>query len=704
MRQVKLYGRTSIDNSRRVRELCHTVQFELMKSARRRMERRIPRVAGPWLAGTYDKDRVVSRAATNGLSSFLNTDDKVAQFWRKLQGQILDYALESVRETPDTLSDERSTTKEDSEAKYYRVVGAALSIVLNLLQKVGADQSQDQLEQFLGAESVWALAAAEDSHVRRMVYQLALSCLKEHSALLKPHLPRLGKAIVSDALKIKQTGSALDLVQVLTTLSILHPEVWGTKKHPLSRLQSFVERGSQGSSSAFWQELRQLIVTLTLEAVASDLAIGFLKALRAGITSREEPRSNAPYAWACYFETFLLFLTRLTPEQSRLDFIKDAFYPVTEQYLRPVADKSSWTTAAPLSLLPKAWATVASSTSPDIRQSVVEEWKRLGGELQSRMNNSLPEVSAEFQSSQQGVADEGERWFALAGAVADYITSNYGRDKAAADLRDPFYSASSSVLQAAIELLKRRNFKPFGAASIIESALKRFPAVLDHDGKLLVESIFLSDQPDDLGILLSSSSAPYLLSCLNILGSRSDHSARYETTWTSIVDILMKSKEQYVASRVVVLISTEKAQSLAQGHQALQEYLVTSSLETAKGRSATWELFDAALAYQAFAESSEQRLAADIVHLVGASDGSTAAALKALELILHRRPSLLSDASNLHVQLVGKLLSLTEISDETVSAQATTLRTILDQHTNGVPSLVGIVQENLDNAGQTSLE
>jgi hypothetical protein len=638
------------------------------------------------------------------LSSFLNTDEKITQFWRRLQGQILEYALESVRETPDTLSDERSTTKEDSEAKYYRVVGAALALVLNLLQKVGFDQSQEQLDQFLGVESVWALAAAEDSHVRRMVYQLALTCLKEHPELLRSHLPRLGRAIVSDALKIKQTGSALDFVRVLTTLTTLHPEVWGAKKQPFSRLQSFVEKGSQGSSSAFWQELRQLIATLSRDTVFSDVATGFLKALRAGISSREEPRANAPYAWACYFETFLLFLDKLTPEQSRLDFIKDAFYPVTEQYLRPVADKSSWTSAAPLSLLPKAWVTVASSTSDDIRRSVFEEWKRLGDELQTRMNNSLPEVSKEFQSSQQSVADEGDRWFALAGAIAGYIKANYGEDKTAKDLRDPFYSASGSVLQEAIELLIRRNFKPFGAASVVESALRRFPAVLDDDGNFLADNLFMSDRPEDRKNLLSSSSAPYLLSCLNILGSRWNRAAQYDIIWTSLVDMLLESNEQYVADRILILISTEKAKSLAQNHQSLQDYLVSSSSKMAKGDSATWELFDAALTYQAFADSSVQRLATDIVQLIGGPAGSTAAALKALELILHRRPSLFDNASDLHVQLVAKLLALTEISDEAVSARATTLRAILDQHTDGLPSLVGIVQENLDNAGQTSLE
>ncbi|EOO00110.1 putative c3hc4 type (ring finger) zinc finger containing protein [Phaeoacremonium minimum UCRPA7] len=124
------------DNSRRVRELSHNLQLELVKSARKRMERRIPRIVGSWLAGTFDKDRVVARAASDGLSSFLNTDEKFLQFWKRCQTQILDFAIEAIQETPDTLSDERSTTADDAEAKYLRVVGGSLSLVLGLLQRL----------------------------------------------------------------------------------------------------------------------------------------------------------------------------------------------------------------------------------------------------------------------------------------------------------------------------------------------------------------------------------------------------------------------------------------------------------------------------------------------------------------------------------------------------------------------------------------
>src|SRR3954464_8844450 len=90
--QVKFYPRISIDNSRRVRELSHILQFELLKSARKRMEKYIPKIVGSWLGGTYDRDRAVARAANDGTKSFLDSPAKMALFFKRCETPIIDYA------------------------------------------------------------------------------------------------------------------------------------------------------------------------------------------------------------------------------------------------------------------------------------------------------------------------------------------------------------------------------------------------------------------------------------------------------------------------------------------------------------------------------------------------------------------------------------------------------------------------------------
>ncbi|EMR66203.1 putative c3hc4 type (ring finger) zinc finger containing protein [Eutypa lata UCREL1] len=132
--------------------------FELMKSTRKRMEKRLLKIVGSWLAGTFDRDRVVSRVATEGLSSFLTTEEKVLQFWRRCQQQIIDYSSDAIKETPDTLSDERTTNSDDAEAKYHRVLASSLALVLSLLQKLDPsdlEKFQDNYDQFFEDNKVW---------------------------------------------------------------------------------------------------------------------------------------------------------------------------------------------------------------------------------------------------------------------------------------------------------------------------------------------------------------------------------------------------------------------------------------------------------------------------------------------------------------------------------------------------------------------
>jgi hypothetical protein len=745
--QVKLYPRTSIDNSRRVRELSHVVQLELMKSARKRMEKRIPKLAGSWLAGTFDKDRVVSRAANTGLSSFLTTDEKATQFWKKLQGQILDYALETVRETPDTLSDERSTTKDDAESKYYRVVGAALSLALNLLHKVGIDDVRKQFDEFLGAESVWALAAAEDSWVRKSVYQLAQTCLEKQPELVNTHIPQVGRALVSDALKVKQIGSAPDYVRVLTALSKSHPEVWGTKKHPLSRLQPFVEKGSQGSGPTIWEDLRQLITVVTQETVPLDVASNFLKALRAGISGREEPRAHAPHSWGCYLGSCLLVLGKLSSEKSRPEFLKESFYPLTEQYFYPLPERSSWNIAAPLtpvpktwalSLLPKAWATVASYEDRETRQSFEGEWQRLAESFTSRMANSLPEVSKDFELSQQAVADEGERWFSIIGVLLRQVIDADSTSELARYLRETLFEASDKVIQASLDLLNKRNFKPFGAAAVIAAAARYWTPFLENDKNSVITSLFPTDRPEELKTMLASPSALHLLSCLEWYAP--NYTSQYTSIWRSLVDTLLQSEDSRPnkTDLIAALMTPQKASTLAQEHNALQDYLVTSCLEAINETPANLSLIETALRLNLLTDASLRRLITQIVELLGSLGDSTTTALQALQQLLFSRSHFAQDEP-LQAQLIAKLLAVKESSQGAVSTQVSALLSKLNNRVtfdspqerrvlltgeerstlvgpqtsngpsnprmrSGVVALVRFLQENLDDAGQGSLK
>ncbi|KAG7118589.1 E3 ubiquitin-protein ligase listerin like [Verticillium longisporum] len=400
---VQVYPRISIDNARRARELSHTLQFELMKSARKRMEKRVPKVVGTWLAGTTDKDRAVANAASQGLSSLLTNIDKVLAFWKKCQPQILTYSAEAIRETKDTLSDERSTTADDAEAKYFRVVNSSLSLVLELLQKLeqaDLDAEADSYDIFFSEDVVWKSATFADSAVRKVTCELLWTCLEKRHDSVASQVSRLKKIFVTEGLKSNQTGSAVD-----------------DKKTPISRLQIFLEKGSQGSSVKFWGYLEQLLAVLPTEQLTHESASDILGSLRVGIASRGEPRINAPSAWTCYVRAARHFLTLLPPDGPQSQFLLDHIFPLISHYLKPTTETTGWD---------------------------------VGGK---------PEVSKDYEKSQDAVAQEGDRWFLLVGQIHAKIPAAHQK----AQVLD---GPSKDIVFRAVELLANRNLKP-----IVQEAL-----------------------------------------------------------------------------------------------------------------------------------------------------------------------------------------------------------------------------------------
>lgn len=690
-----MYPRNSIDNSRRVRELSHTLLFELMRTTRKRMEKRIPTMVGPWLAGTFDKDRAVSRAAGDGISALLDTQEKKDKFWVRCHAQIMEYATEAVKETADTLSDERINTKEDSMAKYYRVVAGSLSLVVKLVTTADMAILEEGLARFLGVETVWSMATASETFVRKAFFQLVQIVLDKRPDLLRPRLPQVGKILVSDSLKTPQVGSATDLVKVLTSLTTTFPEVWGTKTDPLQRLRPFVEKGSQGGSAEYWQHLDELLSALPKKVTSAEVAKPFLKVMRSGITNRQEPRTHAQKAWGAYIHTVGRFLN---PPISGAGFVQENLYPLARQYLYPAPDQSDWSCPAFVALAPRMWAVAALHPDATVSQSVREEWQRLGDSFISRITNSLPEVSKDYQTSQKAVAAEGERWFTLVGSLLRECEAKKGESEGISMLQDVMLSTSVQVLRAASGLLSRRNYKPFGAASVIQSAFKRCPSLCVADDVL--DLVFPVADGEQLKLMVGSASLPLLIVSLDALSGID--AGRATSIWGALVGTALQVDATASAPTVNLLISTNTFALLAQKHPRLQDFLVSRWLKCAAGEESSWDLCENTLVHRAIMEASVSSVMAGIVQQIN-SCADPGPSLRALELIEQHQPGMLSQGQDGHIELVTKLLALTEIKDKGIAEKATRLQGLLDDKSGGDRPLLSIIRRNLEDAGASTL-
>ncbi|KAK2004434.1 hypothetical protein LX36DRAFT_649985 [Colletotrichum falcatum] len=701
---VQIYPRISIDNSRRVRELSHTLQFELMKSARKRMEKNVPKIVGTWLAGLYDKDRVVSRAANDGLSSFLNTPEKTVLFWKKCQSQILTYATDAIQETKDTLSDERSTTADDAEAKYLRVVGASISLVLGLLQKLDpADiqKEQEAYDTFLMEEKVWKSVVMGDTSVRRVACQLLWACLDKQPESVASHISRFKKNFIAEGLKSSQTGSAVEYVRVLTKLTNKFPEIWKSssseKKTPITRLNGFLEKGSHSSSATYWEHLQDLIKAIPADHFTVEASANALKSMRAGIASREESRMNAALAWTCYVRTTKHFLQNFPSDGPRATLVQEYLFPLVDHFLCPTPETSAWEIggSGQLVVLGEVYKVAADSSFPDLVQATSEKLEAFASAFCTRIANSLPEVSKDYEKSQDAVSAEGNRWFTLVSQVQKTCQSSTGL----------FMSPSKAIITDSLNLLANRNLKPYGAAGVVYSVGENAPQVWDDtDAAQALEQFLATQGRDHMAVLIGSRSAADLLNCVNVMGILKGQEAAYATIWKTWIDALLDLSEEKLATKGIErLISNQQASKLSKSHEKLQTFLERKCSSTARGESDYWSLFEAALGNDAVTESTAKQLLDNSISALSQDKQHSIQALRALEILANNKPGLSSQDESTHMAVVSELLGLAELKDRAISSRAMSLRALLEQPTDGTSPVVAIIQRNLEEAGPQSL-
>jgi hypothetical protein len=179
--QTKTYPRTSIDNAKAVRQNAHLLQGQLAASAGKRIAKYMPQSVAAWLCGLYDGDRSVVEAAQSSLRQVFSTPEKIQNIRKAYQQSILEYCRDAIdKESATTLSDERTVSSDDAEAKYSRVISACISLLGSLLanlQREELSRYQSDYESLLGDNKLWEFASYNDVSIRRSLHRFLKTCL-----------------------------------------------------------------------------------------------------------------------------------------------------------------------------------------------------------------------------------------------------------------------------------------------------------------------------------------------------------------------------------------------------------------------------------------------------------------------------------------------------------------------------------------------
>lgn len=627
----------------------------------------------------------MSRAALDSFEIAFPSEEKRKAVWRFYQGALLGYAEDAVlRHTPQTLSDERSTSPDDAEAKYVRVVSTALLVLDRLLQTDLGEEALSSNETFqaiINAKTTCDLAPHKDSSIRRALYKLFTDAVSQGIQL---DWKLLSSCFLAKSLHISQASSSVQYIHALLATTRVHPSVWTTEyasKTAVSRrIYQYLKQGSQRGPEAWWPNLQQLIKLMPTQAwsagaidfkeVSYDAVSQLMNALHEGVVNSDEPRQNAVAAWSTYADTFFWTLGQLRGEEDQIRLGQSQFFPIIERYLLGSSDLSLWAVPASTSLaLCSSSIIKLESMYPLTRPAAF--YKSMVESLIETMKLSQPESSKTFRPSQDDVIQKARRFLDLQIAVEkngqlEEDSRDGSMEPRKSSLSSTFVQSNIDLLREAVRLLRDRNGKPYGAAGVVYIILDKRPEIVDEINQSSIPHL-LSDVLDDAPKLLDSPSAELLVSIL--LKCRSMEV--FEKSFNAILDQFGKSEPLRKSRAYNTLLRGITKDDLIQ-HSELEQQLLHDLNAALDGDDSRWATVCEILTNKNLSEpqkssdlpvnqSIQGRLLEDMMSGLSL-DQKDGCALRGFDFILNRDPSL-RPLLVAHVNLGSLLTRLFIISD-----------------------------------------
>jgi hypothetical protein len=505
------------------------------------------------------------------------------------------------------------------------------------------------------------------------------------------NLENISKSYLAAALNSDQTNSVYDYIDALAALTASHPTVWTehykSKTTVDRRLRQFLKKGSQSGTRDYWPRLIDLFKAIPRDALPKTPADAaeLLTALQGGIVRKEEPKHNHEAAFGAYV-SILGLINQGLEEKGTL--LQEMALPVLAQYLRPSVETSQWSIPVNATNLLNLVL-----TTDGVADALAKAWPEYTKKLVDSIKTLAPEQSKDYEKSQASVTQQATRYAKLQQLAL--------QNDAYAPLQSVLAESSAVVMAEALQVLKTRNGKPYGAAAAV-AALSKHSSPQFHQR---LETFLREDLQD----LLSSPSSTYLI---DLLYASSD-SSTFRDTWSSALKVILQSPESPARTKSLeaILASPRIPPNfdLAASDPELQAFISANVRQSVEG-SSEWDSFNRVLQSPAkiLAPETTDDILAYLTHSLTISQHAPYS-LQGLRHIVKSNPSLLKDfvATPQGSKLLQGLLVASESPDDEVAQNATavnaSIQTILSSGSDTKQSIFELIQHGLREASLTSV-
>lgn len=515
----------------------------------------------------------------------------------------------------------------------------------------------------------------------------------------------VSNCFLSKALPKNQLGSAIDFSNVLLTLTKERPQLWTSdysgKVSATKRLYQYIKKGSEGANAAYWENLHILLKSIPFEIlirqpVSDDSTIQdanqLMETIHDSVLSREEQGGNLGAAWSCFIDTGFWISSFVSDKVALQKFLKSQISPILEQYILGLPDNCRWSLNGKFAveLCAKTFILLAEHTGAEILHGL---WMSLSDRLIQTVKLSSPEKASGFKDSQDSICAQAKRLFELEGQVLTQITQT----SSLSFIPSIFQDAGTPLLQASLELLRSRNGKPYGAASMIDEALSRVPDIatqVEGLGTFLIE---------DIAQLLFSPAADRLISVLFGSRGKKGFEGGLKNSIDAFLDTDLGSSALPGLQKLFSCITSPDIEA----HPNLELLIMKDLNRALHNTREAWMEIIVLIKNRASRNEIAHRILNSLVYSLS-SQKNIREVLYGLFQIALECPEVIREFVNSPdgSQMVSKILYIAESSTDEVAQLAGSLQTHIRDIIKGesaTRSSIDIVQQNFNNVGMESL-
>ncbi|RZF45698.1 hypothetical protein LSTR_LSTR004993 [Laodelphax striatellus] len=268
----RLYCLLATDNEHRVREAAHNAHRAVVSAVGRSIAPHLKQLAGAWFCSQFDTYPPAASAASLSFKEAF-PPNKLSEAIIFCKEEIMNYIHDNLmNQTPQTLSNPKTTTQDEMEAKYQRVMTSCLTgyaLFLKELPKEQILQIEEQHKKLVGAAKFWKFSKNSVPSTRAAWFSALVSLCQHAPFLLKDEQKHVTMAVFSNLDEADPTVLPVVWEASLHTIVMIEdwPQYVSAEKLVFPKLWRILKDGGLGSANTIYPNILPLLSNIPASLV-----------------------------------------------------------------------------------------------------------------------------------------------------------------------------------------------------------------------------------------------------------------------------------------------------------------------------------------------------------------------------------------------------------------------------------------------------